>query len=233
MRVTRNYMSNLFSTKNNSNSTSSLLQRALSRSSKSNRSHLSLQNSKTSTISGLNAGNLINSVNSEKLYYNMKYHAEQVCDYADKLSSNNKDSIYAKAMESGSTEEIIANIKGFVSQYNSVMANLKESGSRSDINYKTQLDSLARSGSSELASTGVTRKSDGTLVIDEKKLAEADVETLQKVWGSSSSFANRVATRADSIEAYAERSMEAKASSAYSNLFSNYGSKGNYFNFFS
>lgn len=241
MRVTRNYMNSLLSRNNmssllNGNSkssgTSSLLQSALSRSS-NRRSRFNLNNSKTNGISGSAIGNLTSSVNSEKLYYNMKYHAGQVCDYADKLKDKGEDSIYEKAKESGNTEEIIANIKGFVKQYNSMMANMKESGGRSDVNYQTQLNNLARLSSSDLAATGVTRKMDGTLVIDEKKLAEADIETLGKVWGGSSSFASRAALRADSVESYAERSMEAKASSAYSDLFNTYGSKGNYFNFFS
>ncbi|MBP3477380.1 MAG: hypothetical protein J6K48_13875 [Lachnospiraceae bacterium] len=242
MRVPRNYMSSLLNGRNmnsllsgnsKSSGTSSLLQRALSRTNGSRRSRLSLQDSKTNGINRSSSGNLTGSVNAEKLYYNMKYHAGQVCDYADKLSDKGEDSVYEKAKSSGDTEEILTNIRGFVKQYNSMMANMKESGSRSDVNYQTQLNNLARLSSSELASTGVTRKTDGTLVIDEKKLAAADIETLEKVWGGSSSFASRAALRADSVEAYAERSMEAQASTAYSNLFNSYGSKGNYFNFFS
>lgn len=234
MRITRNYMSNLLNGNNKSSNTSSLLQSALSRtSSRSRRSHLSMLDSKTTGNNGNIIGNLSGSANTEKLYYNMKYHAGQVCDYADVLDGTNKNSVYEKAKESGSTAEILAGIRGFVKHYNSMMANMEESGGRSDANYQTQLNSLSRSSSSELASTGVTRKSDGTLVIDEKKLAEADIETLEKVWGGNSSFASRVALRADSIESYAESSMEAQTSSAYSNLFNNYGSKGNFFNFFS
>lgn len=233
MRITRNYMSGLLNGKSKSNSTSSLLQSALSRSSRSRRSPLSLQNDKTGRNSRTSASKLTGSVNSEKLYYNMKYHAGQVCDYADKLNGKKEDSVYEKAKASGSTDEIIVNIKGFVNQYNSMMANMKESGGRSDANYQTQLNSLARSSSLDLAATGVTRKTDGTLVIDEKKLAATDIETLERVWGGSTSFASRVALRADSVEAYAERNMEAKASSAYSNLFNAYGSRGNFFNFFS
>ncbi len=233
MRITRNYMSNLLNGNSKSSNTSSLLQRALSRSNRSRRSRLSVPDNKITGSNRNLARNLTGSVNSEKLYYNMKYHAGQVCDYAKVLDGANKDSVYEKAKESGSTAEILSGIRGFVKHYNSMMDNMEESGNRSDVNYQTQLNSLARSNSSDLASTGVTRKSDGTLVIDEKKLAEADIETLEKVWGGKSSFASRAALRADSVESYAERSMTAQASSAYSNLFNNYGSKGNYFNFFS
>lgn len=232
MRITRNYMSNLLNGNSKSSNASSLLQSALSRSSRGRRSRLNLQNSRTDSLSKISTNNLTGSANSEKLYYNMKYHADQVYDYAERLNGKNKESVYEKAKASGSTEEIIANIKGFVSHYNSMVANMKKSGSRTGDNYQTQFNHLARSSSLELASTGVSRKSDGTLEIDEKKLSEADIETLEQVWGGSTSFASRIALRADSVASYAERSMTAQASSAYSSLFNNYGSKGNYFNFF-
>ena len=233
MRITRNYMSNLLNGNSKSSNASSLLQSALSRSNRGRRSRLSVQNSRTDSLGKISTSNLTGSANSEKLYYNMKYHAGQVYDYAERLNGKNKDSVYEKAKTSGSTEEIIADIKGFVSHYNSMVANMKKSGSRTGDNYQTQFNHLARSSSLELASTGVSRKSDGTLEIDEKKLSEADIETLEQVWGGSTSFASRIALRADSVASYAERSMAAQASSAYSSLFNNYGSKGNYFNFFS
>ena len=94
------------------------------------------------------------------------------------------------------------------------------------------MNSISGMNSSELASCGITRKSDGSLLVDDKKLGSVDVETLEKVWNESG-FVSRTAVWADAVESAAERSMEAKASSSYSNLFNNYGSKGNYFNFFS
>ena len=133
---------------------------------------------------------------------------------------------------SGSTAEIAASVKGFVSQYNSMLENLKESGSRTDNNYLSQLNSISGLNSSELASCGVNRNLDGTLTVDDKKLAQTDLETFQKVWGGRSGFAGRVTIWADSVEATAERNMDAQASTSYSKLFRNYGSSGNYFNFF-
>ena len=98
--------------------------------------------------------------------------------------------------------------------------------------------------SSELDSCGVTRNTDGTLTVDDTKLAATDLATLEKVWNGNSSFAGRAALWADSVESHAERNMKAEASSSYSNpfntygsnnysnLFNNYGNKGNYFNYF-
>lgn len=235
MRVTRNYMSGLLG--GNSNSVygnNSLLQRALSRSSKSRRASRSalLSNTNTSRNNVFAANAVKSTADTQKMYYNMKYHAGQVMDYADKLSDKSEASIFAKAKESGNTDQIVSTVKSFVGQYNSMMKNLQESGSRADSNYVTRLNSLARMNSSELAACGVNRNSDGTLAVDDKKLAAADIDTLEKVWNGNSGFPARAALWADSVESSAERNMKAQASNTYSNLFNNYGNSGNYFNFF-
>lgn len=230
MRVTRNYMNALIGA--NGNSSTSLLQRALSRSSKGKQAS---RNTLLNSINNRNAlltQNIANTVQNQRLYYNMKYHAGQVMEYADKLTDKGEKSLFAKAKESGDTSEIVSNIKGFISHYNDMLKNLQDSGTRTDNGYLSQLNSIARTNGSVLASCGVTRKADGTLVVDEEKLAATDLDTLEKVWNSNSSFAGRTALWADSIESAAERSMAAKASSSYSSLFDNYGNSGNYFNLF-
>ena len=233
MRIPRNYSSALLSGRSRTGGNYSLLQSALSKTGRGKRLSRSAQ-----LLSGLQRKNNIfangtqTSAGAQKLYYNMKYHAGQVCDYGNKLADQGKDSLFAKAKESGSNAEIVANIKGFVGQYNSMLENLRESGTRTDTNYLNQLNSISGLNSSELSACGVTRKSDGTLVVDEKKLEAADLETLEKAWGGKSGFAGRTALWADSVETTAERSMEAKASTSYSKLFNNVGNSGNYFNFF-
>lgn len=233
MRIPRNYSSALLSGRNRTSGSYSMLQSALSRTSKGKRLNRSAQ-----LLSGLQRKNNIfantvqGTAEKQKLYYNMKYHAQQVCEYGNKLADQGKTSLFAKAKESGNNAEIAASIKGLVGQYNSMLGNLKESGTRTDNNYLSQLNSISGMNSSELASCGVTRKTDGTLVIDDEKLAAADLETLEKVWGGKSGFASRVTLWADSVETAAERNMEAQASSSYSKLFNNYGKSGNYFNFF-
>lgn len=234
MRIPRNYSSTLLSGRNRTGGSYSLLQSALSRTGRGRR--LSSRNAQV--LSGLRQKNNIFSntvqgtADQQKLYYNMKYHAQQVGEYGSKLADQSKTSLFAKAKESGSNAEIVANIKGLVSQYNSMLGNLRESGTRTDNNYLSQLNSITGMNSSELASCGVTRKMDGTLEVDDKKLAAADLTTLEKVWGGKGGFAGRAALWADSVETTAERNMEAQASSSYSKLFNDYGSRGNYFNFF-
>lgn len=233
MRITRNYRNGLMNAKQ-SNESSRLFRNALGRSQSSRRS--SILNGTNRTNSAVNR-NFGTTARNEKFYPDMKYHAKQVAEYAGTLTSQ-KNSIFDKAKESGSTAEIQSNIKGFVKQYNNMVKDLKESGSKTDRTLRTQLEGIAGSYRQELASTGVTKNADGTLVIDEKKLAAADLETLQKVWGSADGFVDKAAKRADAVAATAEQNMKAQSSSNYanpfdrSNLYGNYGSRGNYFNFF-
>ena len=232
MRVPRNFMNGMTG-QSSINGMNSLLQSALSRSSKGrktsrNAALLNSLNNKKNIFSQ----NTATAAQSQKLYYNMKYHAEQVTDYADKLTDKSDKSLFAKAKESGDTSQIVSNIEGFVKQYNEMLKNLKESGTRTDTNYLVQLNNISGMNSADLATCGVTRNSDGTLTVDGDKLAATSLDTLEKVWNGKNGFAGRAGVWADSIESSAERSMQAQASNSYSNLFKNYGSSGNYFNYF-
>lgn len=232
MRVPRNFMNGMTG-QSSINGMNSLLQSALSRSSKGrktsrNAALLNSLNNKKNIFSQ----NTATAAQSQKLYYNMKYHAEQVTDYADKLTDKSDKSLFAKAKESGDTSQIVSNIEGFVKQYNEMLKNLKESGTRTDTNYLVQLNNISGMNSAGLATCGVTRNSDGTLTVDGDKLAATSLDTLEKVWNGKNGFAGRAGVWADSIESSAERSMQAQASNSYSNLFKNYGSSGNYFNYF-
>lgn len=241
MRITRNYRDGMVNfRKNNKDSQTSLLQSALSRSSTSSRANRLaslLGNKKNTSTSGLTNRNFVTSTSkSQKFYYDMQYHAKQVGEYADALKSTEKDSIYDKARESGSTDQIVSNVKSFVNQYNNMLNDLEESGTRSDETFINQLNSMSRMAGRDLALTGVTRRADGTLYVDEKKLEAADVDTLEKVWGGNG-FSSKAAAKAGSVEATAERNFEAQKSSIYSplnrtNLYNSNGrNSGSYFNY--
>lgn len=240
MRVTRNYRTNLMNTRKKENAGTKLYT-ALKRNRLKNRS------SRLDSIFGGRATSKASDIynrefitspqetqKTQKFYYDMKYHAGQVQAYGQALQKTEKDSIYDKARESGSTEKIVDHIKGFVSQYNQMLDDLEESGTRTDESFLSQFNSMSRLGEIEFSKTGVSRQSDGKLVIDEKKLLAADVDTLEKVWGGNG-FSARAAARADSVEAAAEKNIEAEKSTTYnpfakSNLY-NYGSNvGSRFN---
>ncbi len=242
MRVTRNYRNGMINFRRKTNNQQmSLLQSALSRNSTSSRAGrlAALLGNKSTTGTGnvANRNFVTSTAKSQKFYYDMQYHAKQVGEYGDALKSSQKDSPYDKARESGSTEQLVSDIEGFVRQYNNMLSDLRESGTRTGTSFLTQLNSMSRMAEKDLASTGVTRKADGTLALDEQKLAAADVDTLEKVWGGSNGFPARASARAGSIEAAAEQNIEAEKSSVYSpfdrtNLYGSSGSSlGNYFNY--
>ncbi len=240
MRVTRNYRSGMVNPRKNSkNEQASLIQNALNRSktnSRATRLASLLGNKNTSKTSALTGRDFVTSTSkSQKFYYDMQYHANQVAEYADALKSSNKNSVYDKARESGSTEQIVSDIKGFVAQYNNMLSDLEESGTRADTSILTQINSMARLAEKDLAATGISRKSDGTLVIDEEKLETADVDTLERVWGGSG-FVSKASAKAGTVAATAEKNIEAEKSSIYSpfdraNLYSSSNSTGKYFNY--
>ena len=242
MRDTRNYRNGMVNfRKNNKNSQTSLLQSALSRnsaSSRANRLASLLGNNRSTSTNILGNRNFVSSSQkSQKFYYDMQYHAKQVGEYADALKSTKKDSIYDKARESGNTDQIVSDVKSFVNQYNNMLDDLEESGTRSDQLVLTQLNGMFRSSERDLALTGVTRNADGRLVVDEKKLEAADVDTLEKVWGGNG-FSAKAAAKAGTVEATAEKNFEAEKSSIYSpfnrsNLYGSSGSRnsGSYFNY--
>lgn len=240
MRVTRNYRSNLMNTRKKENAGTKLYT-ALKRNSLKKRSSR-LDNlfggRTTSKADGIYNREFITSPQttqkSQKFYYDMKYHAGQVEAYGQSLKKTEEDSVYDKARESGSTEDIVNKIKDFVTQYNHMLEDLEESGAKTDASFLNQLSSLSRTSARELSQTGVIRQADGTLAIDEKKLLATDVDTLEKVWGGDG-FSAKAAVKAGSIGAAAEKNIEAEKSTTYnpfakSNLY-NYGSNvGSRFN---
>lgn len=155
MRVTRNYGNGMVNyKKNEKGSYSSLLQSALSRSNAGRRGGrlASLLGNTKDTNSVGNRNFITSSQKSQKFYYDMQYHAKQVGEYADALKSKKEDSIYDKARESGSTDQIVSDVKSFVNQYNNMLKDLEESGTRSDKVFLTQLSSMSNMAERDLSS---------------------------------------------------------------------------------
>lgn len=240
MRITRNYRNSLMNPKKKESDSAadSLMQSLLGRSASGKRtSRLAslLGNQGAGKTDDIVSRNFYSSAKMpQKFYYDMKYHAGQVEESGQALQSKEKDSLYDKAKESGSTGQIVDEIKRFVEQYNNMLNDLKESGSRADNSSLIQLNNMSRTAERELASTGVERTADGKLVIDEKKLSAATVDELKKVWGGSG-FPAKAAARAGTIEATAAQNIEAEKSGVYNplareNLYGYRGGSGSRFN---
>ena len=169
--------------------------------------------------------------NSVSAYQNIKDKADALQASAAKLTAQGEDSLFEKAKETGDTSGITAQIKEFVEQYNNMVRNLKGSGDRLNSAYADSLNTYAVMHRNVLKGTGVSQQTDGTLKLDEGALREASLEALERAWGGSSSFASKAATTASLASANAVSNINSKMSNSYSNLLRNYGSSGNYFNY--
>lgn len=218
MRVTRNFMSAMLGIGSN---TSAGRRHRMS----------SLQPAGASRI--LNTGKTGQTGNSSTIYQNMKTYAGEVQYTASELTKTGDDSLFAKAKESGDTTGITKQVKEFVNQYNGMVRSLKSSGSRVDNSYLNQLNANAMMCRSALQATGVTKNSDGTLSVNDKALKSASLEDLEKAWGSGTSFAAKTSAAAENVQANAVSGMNNLINNSYSNLLKNFGTKGNFFNFFS
>lgn len=181
----------------------------------------------------LNAGKTGQTGNSSTIYQNMKTYAGEVQYTASELTKTGDDSLFAKAKESGDTTGITKQVKEFVNQYNGMVRSLKSSGSRVDNSYLNQLNANAMMCRSALQATGVTKNSDGTLSVNDKALKSASLEDLEKAWGSGTSFAAKSSAAAENVQANAVSGMNNLINNSYSNLLKNFGTRGNFFNFFS
>ena len=218
MRVSRGFMSAMLGLNSNKNST--------------RRSRM-MDRYNTNTANrflGTQSANKTNSTQSN--YLSMKENAGEVQSIASKLMDTGDESLFAKAEESGDTTAVTKQIKDFVNKYNGMVRNLKNSGGRVDNSYLNQLNANAKMYRSALQSTGVSQNADGTLSVNDKTLAGATVEQLKKAWGQGS-FAAKTSSAAANVQSNAVNGMNNLIANSYSNLLRSYGSKGNYFNFWS
>lgn len=219
MRVTRNFMSAMLGL-GNKNTVS-----------KSNRMMDRLNTAGTNRFLSTQTANKASSTQSN--YLNMKNNAGELQSIASKLTDTGEDSLFAKAEESGDKTIVTKQVKEFVDKYNGMVRNLRISGGRVDNSYLNQLSSYTVMYRSALQATGVTTNTDGTLSVNDKILSGASMDQLKKAWGAGTSFAARTSSAAVNVQQNAVTGLNNMIGNAYSNLLRGYGSRGNYFNFWS
>lgn len=218
MRVSRGFMSAMLGLNNNKSST------------RRNRMMDRYNTNTANRFLSTQSANKTNSIQSN--YLSMKENAGEVQSIASKLTDAGDDSLFAKAEESGDTTAVTKQIKDFVSKYNGMVRNLKSSGGRVDNSYLNQLNANAKMYRSALQATGVTQNADGTLSLNDKTLSGASAAQLKKAWGPGS-FAAKTSSAAKNVQSNAVNGMNNLIANSYSNLLRGYGSRGNYFNFWS
>lgn len=129
---------------------------------------------------------------NDKSSKQLKEAAQSLNDYASKLNDDGKDSLFARAEASGSTAELVENIKGMASAYNKTVKYLSGSDSALDKFYQQELKSYLSDNTEALKKVGITKKSDGGISIQEDVLKAADLDSLKAAFGSESGFSEKV-----------------------------------------
>ena len=112
--------------------------------------------------------------------------------YASSLVATDKNSIYDRAKESGSTKDIVSSAKKMVESYNATLKQLRETGDTLNEFYRQQLKDIPAGDKEALKSIGITQAKDGSLSIDEKVLQSADADTLKKVLDGDTGLASKI-----------------------------------------
>lgn len=123
-----------------------------------------------------------------------------------------KDSVFAKAKESGDTSGVCSSVEKLVEKYNATVSSLKKTSGSLNKYYQQMLEEAAASSSKEFEELGVTVGKDGKISVDKEKLAKASVDDIEKVFGNVGGFTNKVAFLASRIEDNAKASAESLSS---------------------
>lgn len=160
-----------------------------------------------------------------KNYETIQNSAKELRTHAQRLSEDGNKSLFAKAEKSGSTEDIVKEVKGFVEDYNAMVNGMKDTKNTVDTIYKKQFTEMVDSYKSQLSAIGITKASNGSLKVNETQLKDANLEQLQEVFSGSTSFGSKAAVKSIYVEANAASN---KSSASKYGGYGTYGSKNAY-----
>ena len=120
-------------------------------------------------------------------YENTDKSSEDLQNAIDKLAGE-KSTVFKDARESKDTSKVTAAAQELIDKYNSLVEVMSKTSSSLDEFYKKALKGLPESIKESLEKVGITYNSDGTLEVDSDKLKKADVDSLEKIFGSDSEF---------------------------------------------
>ena len=146
-------------------------------------------------------------------YENTDKSSEDLQNAIDKLAGE-KSTVFKDARESKDTSKVTA-AQELIDKYNSLVEVMSKTSSSLDEFYKKALKGLPESIKESLEKVGITYNSDGTLEVDSDKLKKADVDSLEKIFGSDSEFMKKLSFVTDRIESNAEANLQS-VSSTYS-----------------
>lgn len=148
-----------------------------------------------------------------KKYEQQKEAADRLMDELDKLTSGADDSIFARAAESGSTEELCSETKALVEACNSLLTASKSGAGALEKLYVAALKEAAADNEEELSKLGISINSDGSLSVSEDKLSKVSYDTFKSIIGGDSDFMVQLALITTKIGSNARANLESYSSS--------------------
>lgn len=199
-------------------------------------------NSKTSRTSRSNSTKRTTSPLASKtptkqlaMYEQMEKSANSVQNSVEKMLKIGKmtytDDETGKKAQENDKENLIKNIKNFVTEYNEVYNNLCDIGGASNLAFKKTLDSVVSTNKKALEEIGITCSNSGELSIDEKVLEGADFGKIKEVFAKEGGFSDKICGKMETIESAASNSLTT-LSKLYgaTSTYNKYGTSNSYFN---
>lgn len=169
------------------------------------------------------------------MYEQMEKSANSVQNSVEKMLKIGKttytDDETGKKAQENDKENLIKNIKNFVTEYNEVYNNLCDIGGASNLAFKKTLDSVVSTNKKALEEIGITYSNSGELSIDEKVLEGADFGKIKEVFAKEGGFSDKICGKMETIENAASNSLTT-LSKLYgaTSTYNKYGTSNSYFN---
>lgn len=154
-------------------------------------------NIKRQTVSKSSITNPLSTIDSDT-YNKIGDQAANVCVQASKLLSTNKNGVFTG--KETTDKAITTAVGAFASDFNSLMATVKNSGNKTYQGYADEMKKYAMSAKDDLAEVGITYNSSGVLNVDYKKLEAADIDKLKSLFNGEDSFAAKIYEKAAYID---------------------------------
>lgn len=146
----------------------------------------------SSLLSALKKNTSAVDTENKKKYEKLGKEADKLTSSSAALKKNGAENLFKQAKESGDRQKIYDGIANLFEDYNSILKALKNtSGTLNDF-YRKMLSEASKEEKESLASIGITFEEDGTADVDMDKLKEADLETLEGMFGSRSDIVSRM-----------------------------------------
>jgi hypothetical protein len=182
----------------------------------------------TTSNSLLNALNSATDSKQKNSYEQLEKSADALENSASILASEEEDSLFEEARQSGSTESVKKQAKELLSNYNDMLKKLTSSDSTLNQYYRQMLQQAYSENKDTLSEIGISAGKNGYLSLDESTFDAADIDTLEQALGSDSVFTIKTGFIASHVADNAETSIESMSSqysAAGQQLFSYTGSK--------